>query len=159
LRKAGESDSYTEIVMVAQKLSSPAFVLDCSVTLRWFFADEVDAYADAVAHVFPSASAIVPGIWPLEVANALLMGERRKRSTIAQASKWLDHMRSLPIAVDEDTTARAWSEIVSLGRSQGLSAYDAAYLELALRRGLPLASLDERLKGAADAIGVNSYQP
>src|SRR5262245_60054002 len=110
-----------------------AFVLDSSVTLSWFFKDEANPYADAVAARFPDASAVVPGIWPLEVANALVMGERRLRSTEAQAARWLGHLDSLPITVDTETSSRAWGDVLSLARSQNLSSYDAAYLEVALR--------------------------
>ena len=85
------------------------------------------------------------------------MGERRKRSTEAQASAFLARLGRLPIVVDEETDARAWGDTLSLARAQNLSAYDAAYLELAMRCGLPLASLDEKLKAAATAVGVGLY--
>ena len=133
------------------------FVLDTSLTLAWYFADEADPYADAVAQKLASTEAVVPSLWPLEVANALVMGERRKRSTEAQASAFLARLGRLPIVVDEETDARAWGDTLSLARAQNLSAYDAAYLELAMRRGLPLASLDEKLKAAATAVGVGLY--
>jgi predicted nucleic acid-binding protein len=143
----------------ARKPGIAEFVLDGSLALAWYFKDEADPYADAVAARFPSARALVPVIWPLEVANAVLMGERRQRSTEAQATKWLGYLGSLPIAVDEETNERAWDELLSLGRAHRLSAYDAAYLELALRRGLPLATLDDKLKAAASAAGVASFVP
>jgi predicted nucleic acid-binding protein len=135
------------------------FVLDGSIALAWYFKDEADPYADAVAARFTIARAAVPSIWHLEVANAVLMGERRRRSTEAQAAKWLSYLGSLPIAVDDQTNDRAWGEILSLARAHHLSAYDAAYLELALRRGLPLATLDNRLKAAASALGVLAFAP
>lgn len=132
-------------------------VLDSSVTLAWFFRDEADPYADAIAGLFPDVEAWVAGIWPLEVANAILVGERRKRSTQAQAQKWLSYLQSLDIRVDGEMTAQAFHDILNLGRSRGLFAYDAAYLELAMRRGLPLATLDGKLKAAAAAVGVPLY--
>jgi len=135
------------------------FVLDGSVALAWFFSDEADAYADSVATRLPGAQVFVPTIWPLEIANALLVGERRKRSTVAQATTWTNFLSSLPITVDQDTTTNAWTEIVNLGRAQSLTAYDAAYVELALRRQLPLATLDDRLKAAAKAVGLAMYSP
>ncbi len=135
------------------------FVLDGSVALAWYFTDESDAYADAVAARLPAAQAVVPTIWPLELANALLVGERRKRSTVAQANKWIGLLTSLPITVDAETSARAWGDILNLARAQGLSAYDAAYLELAMRRSVPLASLDSPLRKAAAAVGVELYAP
>jgi predicted nucleic acid-binding protein len=143
----------------ARKPKAEEFVLDGSVPLAWYFKDEADPYADAIAARFPGVQAIVPVIWPLEVANAVLMGERRKRSTEAQAAKWLGYLGSLPIAVDDETNVRAWGDVLSLARANKLSAYDAAYLELALRRGLRLATLDDRLKAAAVAVGVGEYKP
>jgi predicted nucleic acid-binding protein len=133
--------------------------LDGSIALAWYFKDEADPYADAVAASLTTARAAVPLIWRLEVANALLMGERRQRSTEAQAGKWLAYLRSLPIAVDDETNDRAWSEVLGLARVHRLSAYDAAYLELALRRRLPLATLDNQLKAAAAKVGVSAFAP
>jgi predicted nucleic acid-binding protein len=93
------------------------------------------------------------------VANILVLGERRQRSTEAEASKWLGYLQMLPIRPDQETAARAWSDILHVARSYELSAYDAAYLELAIRLGLPLASLDDRLKAAAASAGVAEYSP
>ena len=145
--------------MGKKKAKRQAIVLDCSVTLAWYFKDEANSYADAVATRFPSIQAVVPAIWPLEVANAVLMGERRKRSTAAQAARWLGYLISLPIMVDDETTTRAWTETLNLARVHNLSVYDAAYLELAHRRGLSLATLDHKLKAAAAAAGVPEYKP
>jgi predicted nucleic acid-binding protein len=136
-----------------------AFVLDCSVTVSWFFEDEADAHAEAVEDSLATAVAIVPALWPLEVANALLMGERRGRTTEAKASAFLILLRSLPIEMDDETGLRAWRESLHLARAHGLSVYDAAYLELALRRGLPLATLDSKLKTAAATVGVTEFKP
>jgi predicted nucleic acid-binding protein len=144
---------------MAKKAKVEALVLDGSVTLAWYFKDEADPYADAVATRFPGVQGVVPAIWPLEVANAVLMGERRKRSTEAQATQWLNHLDSLPISVDDETAAHAWGDVLRLARAHRLSAYDAAYLELALRRILPLATLDGPLKTAAKAIGVMEFKP
>lgn len=130
------------------------FVLDCSITLAWYFADETNAYADSVAQSLADAEAFAPGLWHLELANALVTGERRKRSTSAQAAAFLSYIETLPIIIDDETNAHAWSDTMHLARTQNLSAYDAAYLELAMRRGLPLATLDEKLKMAASAVGV-----
>ena len=96
----------------------------------------------------------VPGLWPLEVANALLVGERRGRTTAADAAHFLAILSAFPITVDDETVARAWADTMHLARAHNLSAYDAAYLELAMRRGLPLATLDDKLKAAAVAVGV-----
>lgn len=133
------------------------FVLDGSITMAWYFQDERNDYADAVRDGMDRSQAVVPSLWPLEVANTVVMGERRKRSTPAQAATWLGFLGVLPIVVDGETTARAWGETLGLARAHNLSAYDAAYLELAMRRGLPLATLDEKLKAAAAAVGVSLY--
>jgi predicted nucleic acid-binding protein len=98
-------------------------------------------------------------LWALEVANILVLGERRGRSTETDASKWLRYLQMLPIRVDDETEARAWSDILHVARSYGLSAHDAAYLELAIRLGLPLASLDDPLKATAASAGVAAYKP
>lgn len=141
------------------KTKLDAFVLDASVTLAWYFDGESDAYADAVAGQFPAVQAIVPAIWPLEVANAILMGERRKRGTVLTAVQWAGFLTALPIAVDEPSFRRVLSDILAIARGQNLSVYDASYLELALRSGLPLASLDDKLRTAAVAVGVPICEP
>lgn len=135
------------------------FVLDGSVTMAWYFKDEANDFANAVRDGMDRSQAVVPSLWPLEVANTVVMGERRNRSTPAQAATWLGFLGALPIVVDGETSARAWSETLSLARAHNLSAYDAAYLELAMRRGLPLATLDGKLKAAATAVGVAWYLP
>jgi predicted nucleic acid-binding protein len=130
------------------------FVLDNSIVMAWSFEDETDEYADAVLDRLASALAVVPALWPLEVANALLMGERRKRSSEADTMKWTSILKSLPIVVDGETNTHAWSDTLALARGHNLTAHAAAYLELAIRRGLPLATIDGRLKLAADSVGV-----
>lgn len=130
------------------------FVLDCSVAMAWCFEDEADGYADAILGKLESAEAVVPSLWPLEVANVLLVGERRKRLSEASSSRFVELLRSLPITIDEETSRRAMGAILSLGRELSLSAYDAAYLELAMREGLALATLDKRLASAASQSGV-----
>jgi predicted nucleic acid-binding protein len=133
-------------------------VVDSSVAIAWCFPDEKDAYPQSVLDGLASERAIVPELWHLEVANTLLVGERRKRSTQANTVAWLGFLTSLPIAVDEETKAHAFGNTLNLAREHNLSAYDAAYLELALRRGLPLATLDDKLKAAARAVGVPLYR-
>jgi predicted nucleic acid-binding protein len=135
------------------------FVPDCSVTLAWCFPDEKAPYPQAVLDSLAEGRAFVPSLWPLEVGDALLVGERRKRPTQADTAAWLAFLAPLPVTVDDETAARAWSDVLALARTHNLSVYDAAYLELALRRGLPLASLDDRLKSAAKAVGVAEYKP
>jgi predicted nucleic acid-binding protein len=148
--------------MTMSKARNPkrnAFVLDGSVAVAWCFPDEQAPYPQAVLDSLAAARALVPSLWPLEVGNSLLVGERRRRSTQADTTHWLGFLNSLPISIDDETPSRAWQETLSLARAQNLSVYDAAYLELALRRDLPLASLDERLKAAAVVLGVREYTP
>jgi predicted nucleic acid-binding protein len=140
-------------------MAPEGFVLDCSVTICWYFQDEVNDYAEAVQDEFAHVQAIVPAIWPLEVANALLMGERRKRSSEAQATAWTQHLATMPISVETLASAQAWGSVLAIARAYDTSAYDAAYLELAIRRGLPLATVDKKLKPAAARAGVKLYQP
>jgi len=129
-------------------------VVDSSVAIAWCFPDEQDDYSQAVLDALASQQAFVPDLWRLEVANTLLVGERRKRSTRADTVAWLGFLSSLPITVDEETRTHAFGDTLSLARDHHLSAYDAAYLELSMRRGLPLATLDDKLKAAARAVGV-----
>jgi predicted nucleic acid-binding protein len=122
--------------------------------MAWCFEDEADEYADSVLGLFAGSEATVPSIWTLEVANVLLVGERKKRLTEADTLRFIKLLRELPIVVDQQTPGYALSEILSVGRQQGLSAYDAAYLELAMREGIELATRDNRLKRAAQKCGV-----
>ncbi len=131
-----------------------AFVLDGLVTLVWGFSDEGDAYATALLDRMPELQAYVPNLRPLEVANALLVGERRARMTPDDSARFLAILGTFPVTIDDETVARAWVETTRLARAHKLSAYDASYLELAMRLGLPLATLDDKLKVAARAVGV-----
>jgi predicted nucleic acid-binding protein len=135
------------------------FVLDGSVTLAWLFEDEQDPYADAIIAKLPALDMVVPRLWHLEVANVLLTGERRGRCTLADTTHWLAFLSSLPVVVDTMTESVAWSSTVALARQQNLTSYDAAYLDLALREGIPIATLDAPLRGAAKTVGVPLYQP
>lgn len=130
------------------------FVVDCSVVMAWCFEDEADGYTDSVLDLLVDSEAIVPSIWLLEVANVLLVAERRKRLTEADSLQFVRLLNELPIAVDQETSERALSEILFIGRQQGLSSYDAAYLELAMREGAALATRDNGLKKVAEKCGV-----
>jgi predicted nucleic acid-binding protein len=133
------------------------FVLDSSVAIAWCFPDEHAPYPQAVLDSLAGTAAAVPSLWHLEVANALLVGERRGRCTAADVNTWLGFLAALPIRTDPETEARTWSDTLRLARTHGLSTYDASYLELAVRRGLPLAALDGKLKTAAAAAGIGLY--
>lgn len=129
-------------------------VVDSSVTLTWCFEDEQTAASLALLEQVVEHGAVAPTVWPLEVLNALVMAERRKRVDAAQRQRLTGFLRDLPIALDAETAAQAWSATVQLAERHRLTVYDAAYLELAQRRGLPLASLDNELRAAAEAVGV-----
>jgi predicted nucleic acid-binding protein len=128
-----------------------AFVLDASITTTWAFDDESDPIADAARNLMAKESAIVPAIWWYEVRNAALVGERRGRLRPTNTEYYLEQLADLPIttdaAVDEALAFR-------LARNHQLTFYDASYLALALRRHVPLATLDRALVRAARAEGV-----
>lgn len=134
------------------------FVLNGAVTLAWYFMDEADAYADIVLESLAETEAVVPAHWALETANALLTSERRGLSTEDQATTWVRLLRGFPIRIDEETAARVSDDTLSIARIHSLAPCDASYLELAIRRGLPLATLDAKVKAAAQAVGVPIYQ-
>jgi predicted nucleic acid-binding protein len=134
-------------------------VLDCSVSMAWCFEDECDAYADSVLAALAEAEACVPSIWTAEVANVLLVAERRQRITVADSAQFVELLGHLPIAVDEGGCRRCHGPVLDLARRTGLSAYDACYLDLAMRLGAPLATRDDRLREAASGNGVGVFQP
>lgn len=131
------------------------FVLDCSVAISWCLVDEDNDYANGILAIMPNSEAFVPGIWSLEIANVLLVAERRNRMTQAQSEEAVALLQSLLIQVDTATDINALGTTLILRRQEGLAAYDAAYLELALRLGLPLATIDTRLAEAASRCGVD----
>jgi predicted nucleic acid-binding protein len=130
------------------------FVLDCSVTMAWLFDDEDDLRAAAVRDSLDADMALVPAIWPLEVANALVVAERRQRVSRAEALRFLEVLRQLPIDVGAVPSLAAVEGALQIAHETGLSVYDAAYLDLAATQGLPLATLDRRLAAAAARVGV-----
>lgn len=132
------------------------FVLDCSVTMAWCFENEADPRADAVLDSLSSAAASVPCLWGLEVANVLLVGERRGRLTEADVSAFVSRLQQMPIEQEPVPDFAAIARVLTVARDHELSAYDAAYLELAMRLGLPLATLDAQLQSAAADAGVKS---
>ena len=130
------------------------FVLDCSISISWVLVDEDDDYANSILDLMTDATAFVPGIWSLEVVNTLLVAERRNRMTIEQSEQAIKLLQSLPIVIDTLTSSQAFQQTLKLGREQSLASYDAAYLELALRKNLPLATNDNRLIEAAKRCQV-----
>lgn len=133
------------------------FILDASITLAWCFDDEGSDRAVRILERLDQDAAFVPPIWQLEVGNALLGAERRGRLKPAESTNFIDLLRNLPISVEEIPPYRTWGEIINLARTYHLSTYDAAYLDLAMRLGLPLASLDNALNEAAGQCGVEIF--
>jgi predicted nucleic acid-binding protein len=129
-------------------------VLDSSVALAWVLPGEGTDATEALLDEIAAAGATAPGLWPLETANVLLYVEKARRITPDERRRSLTMLAALPIHIDPDTAAQAWNRSLTLAEAQGLTLYDASYLELALRRALPLASLDKKLREAAAACGV-----
>ncbi len=129
-------------------------VLDCSIALTWCFEDEASPETDGLFERVRDEGAIVPGLWYLEVSNVLLQAEKRGRIGIGDVMTRLDLIAELPISVDQQTTVRAWRETLTLARAEGLTTYDATYLELSVRRGLPLLTKDNELADAAKRLGI-----
>ena len=130
------------------------FVLDCSATLPWIFASEATSATNRLLdQLSRGAKAWVPTLWHLELGNVLLGAQRRGRMDKAGTEKFFSSLAVYDIEVDNETITLAWSKTFALGETFGLTMYDAAYLELALRRGLPLASLDKSLRAATQKAG------
>ena len=129
-------------------------VLDVSLSCAWCFADQANAEAWAILERLQTHRAHVPALWLWETANVLVQAERRGRISPAAIRTYLGLLEGLPISVDQPSTASAWHDTLALARSHRLTSYAAAYLELALRRSLPLASRDQALQAAARAEGV-----
>lgn len=130
------------------------FVLDSSVALTWLLPDESNESVDTLIDQLASDVAYVPSIWPLEVSNALLVAERRGRISAADAAALASALQALPIEIDAGSGAPDLAECIALARKLGLTTYDAAYIELARRRGLPLATLDQKLRAASGQVAV-----
>ena len=137
-------------------------MLDASATLPWCFRDEETEYTRALQEELADGEVLVPAIWPFEIVNALVMAERRGRIAVTDIERFIGDVETMRIAVDGGGASRAFHEVRSLARRHGgskLTAYDAAYLDLALRESIPLATLDSDLIQAAMAEGVSVFQP
>lgn len=132
------------------------FVLDCSVTIAFLFEDEMSRDSEALLDHLKLVGALVPSIWPLEIGNVLTQAERRGRITNSQVHAYLDVIAKLPISIDAESQDRALREVLALAREQSLTTYDAAYLEVARRQGLKLATRDKSLFRAAERIGAGT---
>jgi predicted nucleic acid-binding protein len=133
----------------------PGLVLDCSVAVAWCFEDEATPAVDAVLDRVQTEGAVVPPLWTLEVANVLLMAARRGRIAREAIQQRLALLDMLTIETDSQGTGAVWrSTVLTLAQTEMLTFYDAVHLELALRRGLPLATSDKALRRAAAQRGV-----
>lgn len=130
-------------------MTSPRLVIDASVAIAWRFVDEDSRYAASVLDALRHRAALVPTIWPLEIGNVLLLGERRRRISQAETVRFMELLNNLPIRVEQEQPERMLNEILALARELELTTYDASYLDLAMRAGLPIATLDKRLRRAA----------
>ncbi|HTI49758.1 MAG TPA: type II toxin-antitoxin system VapC family toxin [Planctomycetaceae bacterium] len=133
---------------------TPTFIVDCSITMAWCFADERSAETAALQERLADEAALVPTHWALEVANVLAMAEKRKRISAADSRRFVELLGVVDIQVDDQIAARTFDHILPLCRAHSLTSYDAAYLDLAVRRQLPLATLDEDLRRAAENLNV-----
>lgn len=129
-------------------------MLDPSLALSWYFEDERTPAADRLLDRVAEEGAVVPTLWRLEIANGLRHAIRRKRIDPTFRNKAISQLARLPIAIDPETDRYAWTTTLLLADRFDLTLYDAAYLELAQRRALPLATLDRALCAAAGALGV-----
>ena len=137
-----------------------AFVLDNSVAMRWLLASNKASdqrYAESVLKSMANAEALVPNLWNLEAANVLLGATNRKDIEISEVERFTVQLENLPITVDTLTANQVFGHTISLAKAYRLSSYDAAYLELALREGLPLATLDKDLLKAASRSDIKIY--
>lgn len=135
------------------------FVLDLSVTAGWCMLSQSDTYTEAVLNNLGQVCAYVPDLWRYEVANFLLVFERRRMLARSASMEFLRKLNSLPIEVVQ-VNKESWSNLLLwMGFSHQLSAYDTAYLYLAMDRGWPLATRDKKLRAAAKSAGVSFYEP
>jgi predicted nucleic acid-binding protein len=132
-------------------------VVDASVALAWCFPDETSAYADFVLLALENQVAVVPAIWPVEVTNALVVGERRNRLHQPEVTRFVELLKALNIVQDAQPATEILSHVFPLAQRYRLSAYDAAYLDVAVRRHLPLATLDSGLRSASRSAGIEIF--
>ena len=137
-----------------------SFVVDASVGFSWVYPDQASAYTEGVLTTLDNgATALVPTLWPIEIANAVLVAVRRRRMTNAEADAAFDLLKRLEVTVDSDAPSLAFGSIAAMAQEQSLSAYDACYLELAARKAVAIATRDEALMKAARKCGVKILDP
>ena len=133
-------------------------VVDASVALAWCFPDEASEYADGVLVALEGRTVIVPAVWALEIANAVLVAERRKRVKQQEVRRFVELLGGLTILEHSQTAAETVKNVLPLARAYSLSAHDAAYLDVAVRRGAPLATQDRTLRKAARSEGLAIFE-
>lgn len=136
-------------------MSAAAFVVDCSVAMAWLFQDEATAKTTALLNRLATETAVVPAWWFIEITNVLAMAERKRRITPTQSDAFIADLGKLAVERDDDAPDRAFTHLLGLCRTHQLTSYDAIYLDLAIRRSLPLATLDEELRRTAKKLGVS----
>jgi predicted nucleic acid-binding protein len=134
-------------------------VVDASVALAWCFPDEESDYAESVLFELEIQAVVVPPIWAVEIANVLLAGERRKRIRQPEIRRFVDLLEALSVVEDRPPFTHTFINVVPLARKCNLSTYDAAYLDVALRHRIPLATLDGALQRACKMGGVDVFMP
>ena len=133
---------------------SAAFILDASVAMTWLFKEETTPQSVALLARLDVETALVPALWYIELANVMALAEKKRRISSIDTASFISDLGQLAIEVDADSANRAFTELLPLCRDHGLTAYDAVYLDLAIRRRLPLATLDQALRKAARKLDV-----
>jgi predicted nucleic acid-binding protein len=133
-------------------------VIDASVALAWCFPDEASEYADGILIALEGHAILVPALWSVEITNAVLVAERRKRIKQPEIRRFVELLDGLTVLMDSQSVTESVSNILPIAREYGLSAYDAAYLDVAIRHGAPLATLDNKLQRAGEKAGIEIFK-
>jgi predicted nucleic acid-binding protein len=134
---------------------SATFVVDCSIAMAWLFHDEATPKTAALLDRLANETALVPAWWFIEISNVLAIAERKGRITPIQSDAFIADLSKLGIERDDEAPARAFTHLLALCRAHRLTSYDTLYLDLAIRRNLPLATLDADLRRVAKKLGVS----
>ena len=133
---------------------TPTLILDCSIVMAWCFDDESTPETNQIQDRMANEAAVVSGLWYLEISNVLALAEKRKRITSEGSQQFLQLLTVFDIQVDDDAPRRAFGHLLPLCRTHGLTSYEAVYLDLLIRRQIPLASLNDPLRKAATTLGL-----
>jgi predicted nucleic acid-binding protein len=133
---------------------SAAFVVDCSIAMAWLFHDEATPKTASLLNRLATETALVPAWWFIEITNVLAMAERKGRIKPTESDAFIADLSKLGIERDDEAPDRAFTHLLALCRRHRLTSYDAIYLDLAVRRNLPLATLDDALRKAAHKVSV-----